>query len=177
MLPMTNLSTEVVGYDLVVRVALVFPLHKPRRDCQNLSHGFRKEAAGIFHLIGSLFCGMVKQVFDGDESDGESPKDESAPTVKTDLNKGKPDQLKENGSLNVEKSLFERTISNSTPNSETPLSMGEILSSLDPGMSFAANGAEFPADKQPIKANGTHSHVKRNNLWGRSNVSNLLFDI
>jgi hypothetical protein len=95
-------------------------------------------------------------------------------TAKIDLNKGKPDRLKENGSINVEKSLHERTISNSTPNGETPLSMGEILSSLDPGISFAANGAEFSADKQPIKTNGTHAHVKRNNFWGRSNVSNLL---
>jgi AcrR family transcriptional regulator len=109
------------------------------------------------------------KVFDGDDSDGESPKDGHASSAKIDLNKGTSDQMKENGSINVEKSSLERSISNSTPNSETPLSMGEILSSLDPGISFAANGGEFSADKQPIKANGLHAHVKRNNFWGRSN--------
>lgn len=127
-----------------------------------------------FILIGIVF--LVKQVFDADDSDGESPKDGGA-SAKIDLNKGKPDQLKENGSIDVEKSFLETNISNSMPNSETPLSMGEILSSLDPGISFAVNGAEFSADKQPVKANGSHAQVKRNNFWGRSNVSILLSDI
>ncbi|KAJ4790749.1 Rho GTPase activation protein (RhoGAP) with PH domain-containing protein [Rhynchospora pubera] len=110
------------------------------------------------------------KVFDGEDSDGESPNDGRKSSVKADSNKGTPDQLKENGPVSVEKLSLERNISNSTPNSETPLSMGEILSSLDPGISFPANGSAFSADKQPIKANGSHAHVKRNNFWGRSNA-------
>lgn len=147
-----------------------FSLHsRPRK---NSSIDLERQLTGIFHLNWFCFCG--KQVFDGDDSDGESPKDGHASSAKIELNKGTADQLKENGSINVEKSSLERSISNSTPNSEIPLSMGEILSSLDPGISFAANGGECSTDKQPIKANGSHGHVKRNNFWGRSNVRNLL---
>lgn len=147
-----------------------FSLHRPRK---NSSIDSERQLTGIFHLNWFCFCG--KQVFDGDDSDGESPKDGHASSAKIELNKGTSDQLKENGSINVEKSSLERSISNSTPNSDIPLSMGEILSSLDPGISFAANGGEFSTDKQPIKANGSHGHVKRNNFWGRSNVRNLLW--
>ncbi|WVZ66929.1 hypothetical protein U9M48_016082 [Paspalum notatum var. saurae] len=52
---------------------------------------------------------------------------------------------------------------------ETPLSMGEILLSLDAGIPLPGPGAEYSKDKPSSKPNGTQQHAKRTNLWGRNN--------
>lgn len=57
---------------------------------------------------------------------------------------------------------------------ESPLSMGEILSSLHPGTSFPAHVTEYNVDRFSSKVNGSHSHMKRTNFWGRNNVSVLI---
>ncbi|PWS22608.1 hypothetical protein DKP78_17500, partial [Enterococcus faecium] len=49
--------------------------------------------------------------------------------------------------------------------------MGEILSSLDPGISLANHSGEYYLEiRQPAKINGSHPHVKRSNFWGRNNA-------
>lgn len=62
--------------------------------------------------------------------------------------------------------------SNLVSTHETPLSVGEILLSLDAGIPLPGCAAEYSNDRRSSKSNGTQQHVKRTNLWGRSNVSN-----
>lgn len=57
------------------------------------------------------------------------------------------------------------------PICETPPSMGEILSNMDPGTSFPSYEVEKFVDRHPSKQNGLHKQVKRTNFWGRNNVS------
>jgi hypothetical protein len=71
----------------------------------------------------------------------------------------------------METLLSEKNPSNPISSHETPLSMGEILSSLDPGISLANHSGEYSVEsRQPAKINGSHPHVKRSNFWGRNNV-------
>lgn len=94
------------------------------------------------------------------------------------------DQFNDHVLPNIAKSTTEKNMASTVPVCEpplsmgvceTPLSMGEILSSFDPGISFAAHGAELCVDKHPNKINGSQAYVKRSNFWGRNNVSH--FDI
>ncbi|KAK3147210.1 hypothetical protein QOZ80_3BG0279500 [Eleusine coracana subsp. coracana] len=76
----------------------------------------------------------------------------------------------ENGSANVDTSLCENNASNATSGHETPLSMGEILSSFDPGISVPSQSSEYSMERQSNKMNGSQPHVKRSNFWGRNNA-------
>ncbi|EER97672.1 hypothetical protein BDA96_02G423200 [Sorghum bicolor] len=60
--------------------------------------------------------------------------------------------------------------SNLVSTHETPLSVGEILLSLDAGIPLPGCAAEYSNDRRSSKSNGTQQHVKRTNLWGRSNA-------
>ncbi|PWZ58750.1 hypothetical protein Zm00014a_037453 [Zea mays] len=75
----------------------------------------------------------------------------------------------ENGSANVDSLLSENNPSNPTVGHET-LSMGEILSSFDPGISVPTHSPEYSVERQTNKTNGSHPHVKRSNFWGRNNA-------
>jgi hypothetical protein len=105
------------------------------------------------------------------DSDAEHSVDDKA-LDETDFSKGPKIHSAENGSANMEISPSENSPSNPTSGHETPLSMGEILSSLDPGISLPSHGSEYSADRHSNKTNGSHPHVKRSNFWGRNNVSN-----
>ncbi|PUZ73288.1 hypothetical protein GQ55_2G462200 [Panicum hallii var. hallii] len=72
--------------------------------------------------------------------------------------------------MRVQQSLNEKEPSNPVSSHETPLSMGEILLSLDAGIPLPSPGAEYPKDRHSNKPNGTQQHVKRSNLWGRNNA-------
>lgn len=74
----------------------------------------------------------------------------------------------------TEKSLTEKDASSVLATQESPLSMGEILSSLHPGTSFPAHVTEYNVDRFSSKVNGSHTHMKRTNFWGRNNVSVLI---
>lgn len=76
----------------------------------------------------------------------------------------------EKSSANVNTLLSENTPNNPTTGHET-LSMGEILSSFDPGISVPSQSSEYSVERQSNKINGSHSNVKRSNFWGRNNVS------
>ena len=88
-----------------------------------------------------------------------------------DLSKVQNSHSVENGSVNVDTLLSENNPSNPTSGHETPLSVGEILSSFDPGISIPSQSSEYSVERQSNKINGSHPHVKRINFWGRNNVS------
>ncbi|KAK1649980.1 hypothetical protein QYE76_067785 [Lolium multiflorum] len=104
------------------------------------------------------------------DSDAEHSVDDKALDEKTDFSEGPKIHSSENGSANMEISPSDKNPSNPTSGHETPLSMGEILSSLDPGISLSSHGSEYSADRHSNKTNGSHSHVKRSNFWGRNNA-------
>ncbi|WOK96040.1 rho GTPase-activating protein 7 isoform X3 [Canna indica] len=112
------------------------------------------------------------KAFAGDDSDPESPEDNQASTTKVDLLSGPKTHFNEQALANktMENSLTEKDISNVLPTEESPLSMGEILSSLHPGTSFPANVAEYSVERFASKANGSNTHIKRSNFWGRNNA-------
>lgn len=118
---------------------------------------------------------LIEQQVHADVSDAERSVDDKGLEDKTDLSKGPKIHSSENGSKNMEISLSEKNPSNPTSGHETPLSMGEILSSLDPGITLPSNNSEYSADRHSSKTNGSHSHVKRSNFWGRNNVRIILF--
>ena len=90
--------------------------------------------------------------------------------------------LTETGSMRVQQSLNGKDPSNPVSSHETPLSMGEILLSLDAGIQLPGPGVEYPKDRHSNKPNGTQQHVKHSNSWGHNNVRNksdllLLFPV
>jgi hypothetical protein len=97
----------------------------------------------------------------GADSDGE-PSVAMAVEAKIDLNDTLPNQSTENGSVSVQQSINKNDPSNSVHSHGTPLSMGDILSSLDVGISV---------DKHSSKPKGTQQHAKHSNFWGRNSVS------
>ncbi|KAG1331819.1 rho GTPase-activating protein 7 [Cocos nucifera] len=112
------------------------------------------------------------KVFAGDASDAESPKDNQASATNIELTRGSQSELNDHGSANktTNNSMTEKDTSNVLPIHESPLSMGEILSSFDPGMSFPAHVAEYCLERHSSKPNGSHTQTKRANFWGRNNA-------
>jgi hypothetical protein len=88
-----------------------------------------------------------------------------------DLSKVQNSCAIENGSANVDTLICESNPSDPISGHETPLSMGEILSSFDPGISVPSQSSEYSVERESNKINGSQSHVKRSNFWGRNNVS------
>ncbi|KAM3292430.1 hypothetical protein ACQJBY_036314 [Aegilops geniculata] len=105
-----------------------------------------------------------------DDSDADCSVDDKGLEEETDLSKVPKIHSSENGSKNMEMPLGEKNPSNPTSGHETPLSMGEILSSLDPGITLPSISSEYSADRHSNKTNGSHSHVKRSNFWGRNSA-------
>ncbi|XP_062188460.1 rho GTPase-activating protein 7-like isoform X2 [Phragmites australis] len=110
------------------------------------------------------------KVVHGDDSDAEPSVADKALEAKTDLNDALLSHLTENGSMSVQQSTNEKDPSNLVSSHETPFLMGEILSSLDAGISLLGPGAEYSVDRQSSKPNGTKQHAKRSNFWGRNNA-------
>lgn len=110
-----------------------------------------------------------QQAVNADESDAEQRPVEVL-EGNVDLSKVQNSRSVENGSANVDTLLRENNPSNPTSGHETPLSMGEILSSFDPGISVPSQSSEYSVEQQSTKINGSHPHVKQSNFWGRNNV-------
>ncbi|ONM60346.1 rho GTPase-activating protein 7 isoform X6 [Zea mays] len=91
----------------------------------------------------------------GNSSDTELFVEDHTFESNVDLNDAPLSRLTENG----------KGPSNLMSAHETPLSVGEILLSLDAGIPLPCRAAEYSS-----KPNGTQQHVKRTNLWGWSNV-------
>ncbi|KAF7007098.1 hypothetical protein CFC21_022067 [Triticum aestivum] len=109
------------------------------------------------------------QVDPGD-SDAERFVTDKALEAKSDLKDAPHSHLNQNGTINVQRLPNGNDPTNLASSHESPLSMGEILSSLDAGVPLSGPGAEHSADRQSIKSNETQLHVKRSNIWGRSNA-------
>jgi len=103
-----------------------------------------------------------QQEVNGKNSDAELSVEDNTFESNVDLNDAPLSRLTENG----------KDPSNLVSTHETPLSVGEILLSLDAGIPLPGRAAEYSNDRHSSKPNGTQQHVKRTNLWGRSNVSN-----
>ncbi|CAN6295055.1 unnamed protein product [Urochloa humidicola] len=103
-----------------------------------------------------------------EESDAERPADALEGNV--DLSKVQNGHSIENGSANVDTLLSGNNPSNPTSGHETPLSMVEILSSFDPGISVPSQSSEYSVERQSNKIIGSHPHVKRSNFWGRNSA-------
>ncbi|RWW05945.1 hypothetical protein GW17_00030757 [Ensete ventricosum] len=124
-----------------------------------------------------VFCSQfyisfsARQEFADDDSDPESPHDNQSSATKTEL-LGAKVQHNEQASAHrsSEKSLTEKDASSVLATQESPLSMGEILSSLHPGTSFPAHVTEYNVDRFSSKVNGSHTYMKRTNFWGRNNA-------
>ncbi|GJN10802.1 hypothetical protein PR202_ga28928 [Eleusine coracana subsp. coracana] len=101
-------------------------------------------------------CKVIHDV----DSDGKPSVGDKALEAKIDLNDALPNQSTENGLASVQ-SMNENDTSKLVDSHGTPLSMGDILSSLDAGISV---------DKHSSKPNGTQQHVKRSNIWGRNSA-------
>lgn len=109
------------------------------------------------------------QVDPGD-SDAERSVMDKALEAKSDLNDVPHSHLNQNGTINVQRLPNGNDPTILVSNHESPLSMGEILSSLDAGVPLPGTGAEHSVDRQSIKSNETQLHVKRSNIWGRNNA-------
>ena len=57
------------------------------------------------------------------------------------------------------------------PTGESYGSMGEILSSMDPGHPISMPGLESSTEKPVGKANSSSLNATKSTFWGRSNVS------
>ena len=127
-------------------------------------------------LVHSFFC---VQAFGDDGSDVESPRDNHAQaeieSLAVDpLQMRDPDaQLEEQGKQNKgnENPNNEIHAQSFLPTCESYLSMGEILSSMDPGHPISVPGLESSTEKPVGKAKGSSLNAKRSTFWGRSNVS------
>ncbi|CAN6226402.1 unnamed protein product [Urochloa humidicola] len=106
----------------------------------------------------------------GNDSNSEPCVENNALESNIDLNDASLSHLTENASTRVQQSSNDKDPSNLVSSHETPLSMGEILLSLDAGIPLPAPGSEYSKDRHSNKLNGTQQHVKRSNLWGRNNA-------
>ncbi|CAM0907167.1 unnamed protein product [Alopecurus aequalis] len=107
---------------------------------------------------------------DHEDSDAESSVEDKALEAKLDLKDAPNSHLTQNGTINVKRPVNEKGPTNLVCSHESPLSMGEILSSLDAGVPLPGPGAELSVDRHSIKSNETQPHVKRSNIWGRNNA-------
>lgn len=102
------------------------------------------------------------KAFNGDDSDAEAPVDKHASK--------EPELIRSSYAPPNEHGLVIKNHNTTLVDLDSSVSMGEILSSLDPGNTFPANIAEYCVERHPSKLNGSHSHTRRTNLWGRNNV-------
>jgi hypothetical protein len=127
----------------------------------------------LYSLLLIVLILIGQQAVNADESDAEH-------TVQVlqegngDLSKVQNSRAIENGSANVDTLICESNPSDPISGHETPLSMGEILSSFDPGISVPSQSSEYSVERQSNKINGSQSHVKRSNFWGQNNVSTAI---
>jgi hypothetical protein len=116
----------------------------------------------------------VAQQVDHEDSDAEPSVGVKALEANLDLKDAAHNHCTQNGTINVKRPLNDKDPTNLVCSHESPLSMGEIISSLDAGVALPGSGPEYSADRHSTKSNETQPHVKRSNIWGRSNVSEQL---
>ncbi|XP_031284096.1 rho GTPase-activating protein 7 isoform X1 [Pistacia vera] len=118
------------------------------------------------------------KAFGGDESDGASPRytnapaDNSNPPVDSPQIRDPTVQMIDQGApkKGTECSITEIEASDVLPAGESYRSMGEILSSMDPGHALSASGLESSSEKPVGKVTSSNLSTKRSAFWGRSNA-------
>ncbi|ONM25822.1 Rho GTPase-activating protein 7 [Zea mays] len=125
-------------------------------DAERILNGKLSETSACVHAD----LHDYKQEVNGNDSDAELFVEDNTFEPNVNLNDTPLSRLIENG----------KKPSNLASSHETPLSVGEILSSLDAGVPLPGRAAEYSKDRLSSKPNGIQQHVKRTNLWGRSNA-------
>ncbi|KAL2941991.1 Rho GTPase-activating protein 7 [Bienertia sinuspersici] len=140
-------------------------------DQERVLSGKHSESSGYG---GSDLYDYKGQAFGGDESDGSSRENNSASVnskPRTDTQSFR-DSNAELSEQNKPKKVSENSIngmdSPKVTAGESYRSMGEILSSMDPGPPLPSAGPELSAEKSINKHTG--SGVKRSNFWSRGAV-------
>ncbi|KAK8520599.1 hypothetical protein V6N13_030956 [Hibiscus sabdariffa] len=142
-------------------------------DPERVLSGKLSECSGY---AGSYLYGYKASQDDG--SDVESPKDnhthaESSSLAVDPPRMRDPDaQLEEQGKQNKgnENPIDETNVPSVLPTGESYRSMGEILSSMDPGHPVSSPGLESSTKKPVGKAKGSSLTAKKSTFWGRSNA-------
>ncbi|KAE9596304.1 hypothetical protein Lal_00048819 [Lupinus albus] len=112
------------------------------------------------------------KAFGGDDSDVGSSTGNHAKNGNRNLNVDPSTPLSEEQNKQRkgnENSVDEKDTPNLLPSTESYRSMGEILSSMDPGNHLPVLGIESGYAKQTGKANSSSFSSKRSTFWGRSN--------
>lgn len=133
----------------------------------------------------TLTFNLCIQAFGGDDSDVGSPRDNNAPAESSNLPVD-PVQIGDPGVQVMEQqgkqkkgnenSITETEVSSVLPAGESYRSMGEILSSMDPGQPLSVSALESSAEKTVGKVTSSNLSAKRSAFWGRNNVScHILF--
>lgn len=115
----------------------------------------------------------------GDDSDVGSPRNNNASAESSKLPID-PIQIGDPGDQVIEQqgkqkkgnenSITEMEVSSVLPAGESYHSMGEILSSVDPGHPLSVSGLESSAEKPVGKGTSSNFSAKRSAFWGRSNA-------
>lgn len=141
---------------------------------------FRKLKRGNYCLNWNLHYLAHIQALGGDDSDVGSPRNNNASAESSKLPID-PIQIGDPGDQVIEQqgkqkkgnenSITEMEVSSVLPAGESYHSMGEILSSVDPGHPLSVSGLESSAEKPVGKGTSSNFSAKRSAFWGRSNVS------
>ncbi|XWS52606.1 hypothetical protein CRYUN_Cryun11dG0085500 [Craigia yunnanensis] len=142
-------------------------------DPERVLSGKLSESSGY---AGSDLCDY--KAFGDDGSDVESPRDnhvqaEISSLAIDPLQMRDPGaQLEEQGKQNKrnENPINEIDVPSVLPTGESFRSVGEILSSMDPGHPISAPGLESSTEKPVANAKGSSLNAKRSTFWGRSNA-------
>jgi len=120
------------------------------------------------------FFFVILQAFGGDDSDVGSSSSNHNKTENGNLNAvpdTPPTEDQNKQRKGSENPVDDNDPSNLLPSTESYRSMGEILSSMDPGNHLPIPVVESGSGKQTGKASSASFSSKRSTFWGRSNVS------
>ncbi|KAL5580360.1 hypothetical protein UlMin_012802 [Ulmus minor] len=119
------------------------------------------------------------KAFGVDDSDVGSPKENHASAESSNL-RVNPQQVRDQVAQLVEEQgdqakgndnlINEMETPSVSPAGESYRSMGEILSSMDPGHPLPVSGLESGAGKTMSKVTGSNHNTKRSTFWGRNNA-------
>lgn len=113
---------------------------------------------------------MHLQGFGGDDSDVGSPRNNHGSAASTNRHADPPLVNKDHIEKKKAKRDPVKDVETSTASAvgESCRSMGEILSSMEPGKSLSVSGLESSSEKT---SRGSSLNTKRSAFWGRSTVS------
>ncbi|KMZ56917.1 Rho GTPase-activating protein [Zostera marina] len=120
------------------------------------------------------------KVFGGNDSDVELPGKNQALAAKTELLGGSEVRYSDHAiPINKQGKPFSDADISSislSPMRESPLSMGDILASMEHGSTYQDSGVKLNLQESPNKVNGTTHQTKRSRFWERSARKNLTME-